>query len=80
MEFDPDAEFGFEILINDEIPAYVTTEEMQELLKKNTEYSEVDNYILGLMDKKLDGQIKPTGFHLFPTLISSHLLDRKSVV
>lgn len=75
MEFDPDAEFGFEILIGDEIPAYVTIEELQELLKEKAYQTKWDDFILSLKGDDNDARMStPKGFGLFPLWVSSHLL------
>jgi hypothetical protein len=75
MEFNPDAKFDFKILIGDEIPAYVTIEELQELLKEKAYQTEVDDFILSLKEEDYDIRTStPKNFWLFPMWVSSHLL------
>lgn len=75
MEFDPDAKFGYSILIGDEIPAYVTIEELQELLKEKAYQTSWDDYILGLKGEDYDVRTStPKEFWLYPMWVSSHLL------
>lgn len=76
MKFDPGATIsGVKILIGDEIPKYVTIEELQELLKEKAYQTEWDDYILGLTSEEHDLRVTtPDGFFLFPSWISCHLL------
>lgn len=77
MKFDPGATSTFNILVDDEIPNYVTIEELQELLKEKTYQTAWDDYILGLKSKEHDIRtITPDEFFLVPYWISSHLLVR----
>ena len=76
MEFDPNAREEFELLIDDEIPEYVTIEELQELLKEKAYQTSWDNYILGLKSSMKENKLAPapTEFFLVPNWISSQLL------
>lgn len=75
MEFDPNVQTEVKILFDDEIPPYVTIEELQELLKEKAYQTGWDDYILDLKNgeaKKLEPS--PDKFFLFPGWISSQLL------
>lgn len=75
MKFDPGATSTFNILVDDEIPKYVTIEELQDLLKEKTYQTAWDDYILGLKSKEHDIRtITPDEFFMFPDWISCHLL------
>ncbi|MBO4690580.1 MAG: hypothetical protein J5621_06860 [Paludibacteraceae bacterium] len=75
MEFDPNATTELKLLIDDEIPKFVTIEELQELLKEKTYQTGFDDYILGLKSEERDVEdITPDEFTLFPYWIASHLL------
>ncbi|MBQ8939658.1 MAG: hypothetical protein IJ047_05490 [Paludibacteraceae bacterium] len=75
MKFDPNATSELKLLIDDEIPQYVTIEELQELLKQKAYQTTQDELILSLMSKerRVEALMPPT-FTLFPYWISSHLL------
>ena len=75
MKFDPYATTTTEILIGDEIPKYVTIEELQELLKDKAYQTGFDEYILGLKSEERNPlDITPKEFRLSPYWIASHLL------
>ena len=75
MKFDPNATSEFKLLIDDEIPQYVTIEELQELLKQKAYQTTQDKLILSQMNKERRVEaLMPPGFTLFPYWISSHLL------
>ena len=75
MEFDSKATCSTEILVGDEIPKYVTVEELQELLKDKAYQTGIDDYILGLKSEERDiCDVTPDVFVLFPYWIASHLL------
>ena len=75
MEFDPHAQFGFEILFEHEVPKYVTIDELKTLIKEKpyqTSYDEV------FLDFKTDPE---TGLkyvdiqsYIFPAWVCSHIL------
>ena len=78
MEFDPDAKFGFEIQVGNEIPAYVTVEELEEIIKQKEYQTEIDDYLLNLRKSERTGLLYThLSFFLHPHWIASHILVEK---
>ena len=75
MKFDPNVTVKCKLLIGDEVPDYVTIEELQDLLKDKAYQTVWDEYILGLKTEEHNlAATTPDGFFLFPYWISSQLL------
>ena len=75
MEFDPNAHFGFEIQFEDEIPNYVTLDELKELIKEKPYKTDVDEFYLNFQKNKRNGltyvDVRGT---VFPLWLCSHIL------
>lgn len=75
MEFDPHAKFGFEILFEDEMPKYVTLDELKELIKDNAYKTEKDQTFLYFRkDQKTGLTYVDIQSAIRPTWLSSHIL------
>ncbi len=75
MEFDPHAQFGFEIKFEDELPKYVTLEELKELIKEEPYQQSFDKDFLNFQKDQKTG-LKYVDIHsfIFPEWVSSHIL------
>ena len=75
MKFDPHAQFGFEIKFEDEIPKYVTLEELNELIKEKPYQSSYDKVFLNFKKDQKTG-LKYVDIHsfIFPEWVCSHIL------
>ena len=75
MEFDPYAKFGFEIQIGDEIPKFVTLDELKELIKESAYKREEDQSFLNFQkDQKTGLSYVDIDSAIPPTRLSSHIL------
>ena len=75
MEFDPDAQFGFEIKFEDEMPKYVTLDEFKELIKEEPYKTDLDKFYLNFQKNEQNGltyvDVRTT---IFPLCVCSHIL------
>ena len=75
MEFDPHAQFDFEIQIDDEIPKYVTLDELKELIMEDPYKTQADERLLNFQKNKRNGlTYVDIQTPIFPLWVCSHIL------
>ena len=74
MKFDPNAKFGFEVKFENELPNYVTVDELLEIVQQKEYQKKVDDRLINLKKDKQTGLLY-TSYRgrLFPGWVSAHI-------